>query len=141
MVYFRFKILLKLGNQNDPSLAEVFQGGVRELGEIYSCSKTLKCLSSLPHCSMDHQVCSHVHSACDCHASDKTPGHHQHYLQLPQSASAKVVCNLSWAKPTDQHRGQHDTLRGETVQTQLFTRFLHGRGSGQKHEGQNSKPP
>lgn len=40
-VYFRFKILLKLGSQNDPSLAEMFQGGMTELGEIYSCSQIL----------------------------------------------------------------------------------------------------
>lgn len=30
-------------------------------------------LPSLPHCSVDHQVCSHVHS----HRSDKTSGHHE----------------------------------------------------------------
>lgn len=41
MLYFRFKILLKLGSQNDPSLAETFQGGMTELGEIYSCSQIL----------------------------------------------------------------------------------------------------
>lgn len=124
MVYFRFKILLMLGSQNGPSPAEEFQGGLRELGEINSCSQILCWTTGWatdPYCSMDHQVCSHVHG--DYHRSDKTPGHPQHYLQLLQSASERQ-CNLSWAKPTDQHReGSTTHRRGETVQTELFTRF------------------
>lgn len=107
-----------------PRWQKCSQEGMTELGEIYSCSQILCWTTG---CRPYHSAVRITRFALTCTVfvtATEVTGHHQHYFQLPQSASAKAVCNHSWAKPTDQHReGGTTHCGGETVQTEPFTRF------------------
>lgn len=128
MVYFRFKILLMLGGQYDPSPAEMFQGDMTEWGGIYSCSRVL-CRTT--GCRPYHTAVWITRFALMCTAlvtaTEVTKPRGTMSPTSPKclcQGSVQPQCATSGAKPPDRHRESSRTHGGgQTVQTELFTRF------------------
>lgn len=144
MLYFRFKILLKLGSQNDPSLVETFQGGMTELGEIYSCSQILCWTTG---CCPYHTAVWITRFALTCTALVPQKWQQLRPPSVLPPTPPKCLCkgNVSPQlgkayRPTQ--RGQHNTLRGRNCANRaVYTVSRFGRGSEQKHEEQNWELP
>lgn len=139
MVYFRFKILLMLGGQYDPSPAEMFQGGMTEWGGIYSCSRVL-CRTT--GCRPYHTAVWITRFALMCTATEVTKPRGTMSPTPPKClCQGSVQPQLGKASRPTQGE-QQDTRRGPNCANRAvytFSRF--GRESEQKHEEQNPKLP